>query len=559
MSQPLQEAELSLSHQIRFQKRDGTIWFGEQRMILLQLAALASFRKEQIETVGLERAKGFFMRLGYSLGQKDALLARRLYPEASSLELLRAGFSLHSLKGMVRIEKNTLSMPSPEEFIAEYALADSYEAEMFRSELGQIDEPGCWSLVGHASAFTSNILGQEILFKETSCRGCGDAACHLVGRPAEAWDDAAQYRRYFVSSPIIEELYELQSQLSVLRHKVDSAPTLGNLRGKSAGYRHVCSMAARAAEGDVSVLLLGETGVGKELVAQGIHNASERHNNPFVAVNCAAIPPDLIEAELFGVCKGAYTGAMQSREGKFERAHTGTIFLDEVIELSPRAQASLLRVLQEGEMERVGDTQTRKIDVRIIAATNESLEEAIKEGRFRADLYYRLNVYPIQIPPLRQRQEDIPVLIDHFLEKYQAYYKKRVSGLSDMAQKAMREYSWPGNVRELENLIERGLILTDNGESISAQSLFPSFDSGASQVVSDDGRLIDATELDKTETTPGWIEQALKEAGSLETIEEHLIEYAMQKGSGNISSAARTLGVSRPTLAYRLKKMENTA
>ncbi len=559
MSHHLHIDEPALSHQIRFQKRDGTVWFGEQRMVMLQMAALATFRKEVIETVGLERAKGFFMRLGYSLGQKDALLARRLFPNASPLELLKAGFALDSLKGMVRIEQDRLHIEPVHEFIAEYRLSESYEAEMFRTELGLIDEPGCWSLVGHASAFTSNILGQEILFKETSCRACGHETCHLVGRPADAWEDADQYRKYFVSSPIIEELYELQSQLSVLRHKVDSAPTLGNLRGKSAGYRHVCSMSTRAAEGDVSVLLLGETGVGKELVAQGIHNASERREQPFVAVNCAAIPPDLIEAELFGVNKGAYTGATHTREGKFERAHGGTIFLDEVIELSPRAQASLLRVIQEGELERVGDTQTRAVNVRIIAATNESLEEAIKTGRFRADLYYRLNVYPIHIPPLRERQEDIPVLIEHFLEKYQAYYNKRVSGLSDMAQKAMREYAWPGNVRELENLIERGLILTDHGEAISAKSLFPGFDSDFSQVVSVEGRLIEATAINEPQPASDWIDQALAEYGSLDAIEERLIEHALEKGRGNISSAARVLGISRPTLAYRLKKMEQTA
>ena len=175
-------------------------------------------------------------------------------------------------------------------------------------------------------------------------------------------------------------------------------------------------MIDKAAKGKVSVLLLGETGVGKEVIARSVHLSSERAEQPFVAVNCAAIPPDLIEAELFGVEKGAYTGANQSRQGRFERAHGGTIFLDEVVELSPRAQATLLRVLQEGELERVGDNRTRSIDVRVIAATNESLAEAVQNGRFRADLYYRLNVFPVKIPPLRERLEDLPLLAEHFLK-----------------------------------------------------------------------------------------------------------------------------------------------
>ena len=184
------------------------------------------------------------------------------------------------------------------------------------------------------------------------------------------------------------------------------------------------------------MLLLGETGVGKEVIARSLHLRSERAGGPFVALNCAAITAGLIEAELFGVGKGAYTGAQQSRMGRFERAHGGTLFLDEIVELSPRAQASLLRVLQEGELERVGDSQTRHVNVRVIGATHEDLAEAVKQGRFRADLYYRLNVYPVRIPALRDRREDIPLLIEHFLEKRHGAYQKKTLGLSDRALEA---------------------------------------------------------------------------------------------------------------------------
>ncbi|MEH6580091.1 MAG: sigma-54-dependent Fis family transcriptional regulator [Amphritea sp.] len=550
-----------LAQQIRFQKSDGTIWFGEQRMLLLQLASLANFRKEQILTVGLERAKGFFMRLGYSLGQKDAELVRRLAGNISPEELFRTGFQLHSLKGSVRVEEQSLEIDRENNhFFAQLKMHDSYEAEMFVSELGLIDGPCCWALVGHASSFASELLGQEIIFKEKQCRGCDDSSCLFEGRPAREWEDYESYREYFNSTPIIEELYELQDQISVLRHKIADTGTLGNFLGKSSGFQQVCNLANKASTGKVSVLLLGETGVGKELVAKGIHDNSERAQEPFVAVNCAAIPPDLIESELFGVEKGAFTGATQSRAGRFERANHGTIFLDEVIELTPRAQATLLRVLQEHELERVGDTRTRKIDVRVIAATNESLFKAVEEGRFRADLYYRLHVYPIDIPPLRERREDIPLLVSHFLKKYESFYNRKTLGLSDLAMKAVLNYAWPGNVRELENVIERGLILAENGEAIDAQYLFPSMKLDSdSQVISPSGSLISNHEQSNGEATENatdnWLDEAISQMGSMEKIEEAILKRAIVKAEYNVSEAARMLGMSRPTLSYRLKKL----
>jgi DNA-binding NtrC family response regulator len=545
-----------LTEQIRFQSTEGKIWFGEQRMLLMQVSAMAAFRREMVNTIGIERAKGFFLRLGYQSELKDAELARKLRPHCSELDIFLAGPQLHSLKGMVKaipieidIDRETGG------FYGELEWIDSFEVDICQTELGQMDEPACWSLLGYACAYTSSFMGREIIFREVSCRGCGDDKCMIVGKPAEEWEDAAEFTRYFKADAIIEELYDLQSQVSSLRSSLEKQQGQYYGIGQSASYNKVCKMIDKAAMGKVSVLLLGETGVGKEVIARSVHLRSDRAEQPFVAVNCAAIPPDLIEAELFGVEKGAYTGANQSRPGRFERANTGTIFLDEVVELTPRAQATLLRVLQEGELERVGDNRTRAVDVRVIAATNESLEKAVEDGRFRPDLFYRLNVFPVKIPPLRERLEDLPLLAEHFLNKFHSEYNNRTLGLSDKALDLCLHYHWPGNIRELENVIERGVILTDNNESISRESLFAGVPEPKSDqphgVVDSQGQLV----AESHEPSAGdWASQILGNGIGLDDVEETLMRRAMEEANQNVSGAARILGLTRPALAYRLKK-----
>ncbi|MGB1542535.1 MAG: sigma 54-interacting transcriptional regulator [Spongiibacter marinus] len=544
-----------LTEQIRFQSAEGKIWLSEQRMLLMDLSALAAFRRELVNTMGIERAKGFFLRLGYQSGLRDSELARKLRPTSSELDIFLAGPQLHSIKGMVKAIPLQIEIDQENgDFYGEVEWVDSFEVEICQTELGQMDEPACWALLGYACAYTSSFMGREVIFREVSCRGCGDERCVIVGKPAEQWDDAEEFAAYFKADPIVEELYNLQAQVSSLRSSLEKQQGQYYGIGQSPSYNKVCKMIDKAAQGRVSVLLLGETGVGKEVIARSVHLRSERAEKPFVAVNCAAIPPDLIEAELFGVEKGAYTGANQSRAGRFERANGGTIFLDEVVELTSRAQATLLRVLQEGELERVGDSQTRKVDVRIIAATNESLEQAVSEGRFRADLFYRLNVFPVKIPPLRDRLEDLPLLVEHFLNKFHSEYDKRTMGLSDKALELCKRYPWPGNIRELENVIERGVILTDNNETISQDFLFaaPPPDTGdASSHCLDDGGNI----TQSSAVTGDWSDDILTRQISLDEVESTLIQKAMKQANNNVSGAARLLGLTRPALAYRLKKL----
>lgn len=544
-----------LSSQIRFVTTEGKIWLGEQRMLLMQLSSLASFRREMISLIGVERAKGFFLRLGYQSGLKDAELARKLRPDSSELDIFLAGPQLHSLKGLVKVRPLEVDIDiQAGRFHVEIEWIDSFEVEICQTELGLMDEPACWTLLGYACSYSSSFMGREVIFQEVSCRGRGDDKCRIIGKTAEEWGDTTAFKAYFQSDPIIEELYELQTQVANLRSRLQKYDGQYYGIGQSPAYKRICQTIDKAARGKVSVLLLGETGVGKEVIARSVHLRSERAEQPFVAVNCAAIPPDLIESELFGVDKGAYTGAVNARAGRFERANGGTIFLDEVIELTPRAQATLLRVLQEGELERVGGDRTRKIDVRVIAATNENLEAAVKAGRFRADLFYRLNVFPVHIPPLRERIEDIPLLAEHFLRKHHEEYGKKTLGLSDRALEACMHYQWPGNIRELENVLERGVILTDHNESISIETMFPglAMAGGDGDHLSSDGGLVQQ----RPGYGAGWLDQIIDQGISLDEVEASLMREAMNRSGQNISGAARLLGLTRPALAYRLKKLD---
>jgi DNA-binding NtrC family response regulator len=327
------------------------------------------------------------------------------------------------------------------------------------------------------------------------------------------------------------------------------------LIGASAAMDAVRRMIVRVAPTDSAVLIRGESGCGKELVAESLHAASPRADGPFVAINCGAIPATLIEAELFGYEKGSFTGASRTHAGVFERADGGTLLLDELGELPLTAQAKLLRVLQTGEVERLGAVGTRKVDVRVVAATNVDLEAAVAAGRFRRDLMYRLNVYPIRIPPLRERVEDIEPLAAHLLHRFEALHGKRVAGFSDRALDAMRRYPWPGNVRELENLIERGVILANPGGPIDLDQLFPTLQVASPVVVNAQGEL----ERGPCSDAAALYDDVQRRGLSLEALEDALMREAVARADGNLAAAARALGMTRPQLSYRLQRLRARA
>jgi len=329
-----------------------------------------------------------------------------------------------------------------------------------------------------------------------------------------------------------------------IRLKKELQQTYGydNLVGTSNAIKNIYDLIEKVADTDGTVLISGASGTGKELIARAIHYNSSRCDRPLVVINCGAIPEELLESELFGHEKGAFTGAYKSRIGRFEMANGGTIFLDEIGEMSPALQVKLLRVLQEKKFERVGGTKTIHVDVRIIAATNKNLTTAINKGKFREDLYYRLNVIPMKVPPLKQRKSDIPLLIDHFLKKFQKGAKKKITGFSPEVMDAMLKYDWPGNVRELENVIKRLTILCDD-EIVTVDDLpehIPHKGRGE--------RVVEEDFLEKGETLHDAVED----------YEKRLILGALERSDWVKTKAAKLLNINRTTLVEKIKKQNLT-
>jgi transcriptional regulator with GAF, ATPase, and Fis domain len=332
----------------------------------------------------------------------------------------------------------------------------------------------------------------------------------------------------------LEEVRTLKDQLAaenvLLREELESSSGFREIVGESAALKRTLARVAQVAPADSTVLLLGETGTGKELLARALHERSPRNGRSLVPVNCAAVPPALIESELFGHEKGAFTGAVATRIGRFELADRGTIFLDEIGDLGLDVQAKLLRVLQEGEIARVGSNHARKVDVRVVAATHHDLSAAVETGRFRADLFYRLNVFPIRVPPLRERREDVPLLVWWFIHRRQVHLRRKIEKVPRAAMERLQAYPWPGNIRELENVVERALILSP-GTTLQLDESFASPESGSSKSAAN---------------------------RSMEDVERaHLTAVLEEKswrieGAGN---AAGTLGLKPSTLRSRMRKL----
>src|SRR6187431_601462 len=542
---------LHLAELLDFRPDQGIIRLHEQRVVILSAAAMGLMRKELVDTIGAEAARRVLLRFGFADGYHDAVNLRARSNWANPLDGLRSGAMLHTLEGIVRADVRRAEYDEASgRFEEEVTWHDSYEAEQHVHHYGKSASPVCWSLVGYSSGFVSACLGKEIYFRETTCAAQGHRHCSAIGRDVNGWGaESETIRAEFQAASLGHEVERLREavgkrlkeldrrerllerrerELDLLRERVNRHAAAKHFVAGSRAMQDVLELAARVAPLDTTVLVYGESGTGKEFVVRLIHDQSPRAAAPFVSINCAALTETLLESELFGHVRGAFTGAVRDKAGLFEVAGNGTIFLDEIGEVAPPVQAKLLRALQEREIRRVGAERTIKINARVVAATNRDLRAAVDAGTFREDLYFRLGAFIISIPPLRDRREDIPPLVHNFLIRAAARMKKDVSAVSADAMSGLMNYRWPGNVRELEHAVERAVILS-NSPSIRVRDLPP-------------------------EVTQKSRARAGDDTLDLQAQERTSIERALERFGGNRKKAAEALNISTVTLWRRMKQ-----
>jgi two-component system, NtrC family, response regulator HydG len=521
----------------------GVIRFAGQRALLLDAVAMGLLRKYLVENFGLTATRTLLTQFGFAHGWRmaEALHAELQWDNDEEWRL--AGTRIHALEGLFRAEPGGNGPLSREGVM----VVASYEAEQHLLHFGRADEPVCWTICGLTSGYLSLSEGKEIYVLEDRCMGQGDAACHLLGRTREEWgDERAEELRFFEPSRlkesldvslhrVTETLKAAEQQLrkhrrALVRVARDVEEPLG-IVARSPAMRQVVDLASRVAKVDSTVLITGESGSGKERIARLVHEESTRAAGPFVAVNCGAITETLLESELFGHARGAFTGATQDRPGLFEAASSGTLLLDEVGEVSPGMQVKLLRALQEREIRRVGENKSRPVDVRVVAATNRDLAHGVAGGAFRRDLYYRLKVVELHVPALRERRDDVLPLARVLLADAALRMKRKITGLAPGAADQLLRYGWPGNVRELENAMERAVALA-RGSRVELEDL--------------------PEEIRQAFPTPMATSRGT--VRPLDEVEKEYIIAALGLNDGNQTRTAEQLRIGSATLYRKLKR-----
>ena len=557
--------DLDLDELLEFSSDGGILRFAGQRALLLDTVALGLLRKELVDLLGFEAARGVMTRFGYAHGWRTAENLERALPWASVEEWRRAGGRLHRLQGVVTFEPVHRSERSDPPAFAEAIWRESYEAEQHRLHFGVSEVAVCWSLCGFASGYLSRAHGRPIFCVETQCCGRGDALCRMRGDTRERAlelgfaDELAYYEQRELDDALVHmrgTLLELERELRTRRRTLAEDSELA-LEGEEEGVvarspvmRAVLDRARRVAPVDSTLLISGPTGAGKERLARYVHHRSSRAGGPFVAVNCGAMPEQLLESELFGHARGSFSGATRDRAGLFEAAHTGTLLLDEIGELGLSTQTRLLRVLQEREVRRVGENAPRSIDVRIIAATHRDLAADVLSGRFREDLYYRLRVVELRVPSLRERPEDILPLARVLLVAASERLARPVLGFHPSACQRLAAHTWPGNVRELQNAIEHAVALA-RGSTIEARDL-PAFEPRLSRRVPP-GAPADPSAVSGSTAPPIALDMSLAE------VERRHILAVLDASGHNKAEAARRLEIGTATLFRRLKRYRDMA
>jgi two-component system, NtrC family, response regulator HydG len=539
----LRACDLERLELIGIDRSTGFPLFGDYRMVMFGMPSLARLQKDLIQSLGLEKDAIILSRFGYDSGLGIATAISELYDFDSAEEWLKAGAVLRTMAGLaheeivemsIDIEKKNLKMAG--------RWRDSFESVNWLTHFKPQDAPVCHILAGLSSGFASAVLGSEVLVRETSCRAQGHEYCQFEARTVSEWGLRPEdLQQRFDLPPLDEKLIQLNAELrqaredlhrqnaeiSRLRLLTGQVETDGEIIFRSSAMSRVLTLANKVSPTRSSVLIQGESGVGKEVMARFIHRHSTHANDPFLAINCAALPPGLLESELFGHVKGAFTGADSDKKGLFVEAGEGTLFLDEVAELTPELQAKLLRALQEKEVRPVGGLTVSPIRARIVSASNRDLREMISQGKFREDLYYRLAVFPLFISPLRERRQDILILARHFLSNL----NKDSRGFSPAALRCMETHLWPGNVRELSNWVEYAVILA-----------------GSEQIMPEHLPL----HMSAHPTDPLTILGA--DQPTLVELENRYIRRVLEITGNRRNEAAKKLGISTATLWRRLQQ-----
>jgi len=519
----------------------GTIRFAGQRALLLDAVAMGLLRKYLVENFGLTAARTVLTQFGFAHGWRMAEAMQAEFNWNSDDDWQRAGTRIHALEALFRVEPGSKGPLSKEGV----TLLASYEAEQHLLHFGRSDVPVCWTICGLTSGYVSRSSGKEIYVLEDHCTGEGDAACHLIGRTRQEWgDERAEELRFFEPTRLKEcldvSLDRVTETLKAAERKLRAhrRALVRVARGvdeplgivaNSLAMRQVVDLARRVAKVDSTVLITGESGSGKERIARLVHDESTRAAGAFIAVNCGAITETLLESELFGHARGAFTGATGDRPGLFEAANGGTLLLDEVGEVSSGMQVKLLRALQEREIRRVGENRSRRVDVRVVAATNRDLAHGVAGGAFRQDLYYRLKVVELHVPPLRERRDDVLPLARVLLADAALRMKRKISGLAPGAADQLLRHPWPGNVRELENAMERAVALA-RGSRVELEDL--------------------PEEIRHAFPTPVASRGTVR---PLDEVEKDYILAALEVNGGNQTQTATQLRIGTATLYRKLK------
>lgn len=520
----------------------GVIRFAGQRALLVDAVAMGLHRKYLVENFGITAARAVLTQFGFAHGWRMAEAMKKEFEWTNDDEWRRAASHICNLEGLFRAQ---LGSDDPLSAGGATLLA-SYEAEQHLLHFGRSDSAVCWTICGLMSGYVSHTLDKEIYVLEERCLGQGHAACQIVGRTREEWgeersvelglfDSSRLKESLDVSlSRVTETLRAAEEKLRTHRRAlVNVVPDVEDPLGvvaKSPNMQAVTTLARRVARVDATVLISGESGVGKERIARLVHDESIRASGPFIAVNCGAITETLLESELFGHARGAFTGAASDRPGLFEAASRGTLLLDEIGEISAGMQVKLLRVLQEREIRRVGENQSRPVDARVIAASNRDLAAEVANGTFRQDLYYRLNVLQIHVPALRDRRDDILPLARLLLADAAIRMDRKIAGLSPSVVDQLLRYDWPGNVRELENAMERAVALAQ-GSRVELEDL------------PEEVRYAFAKPVVRKNTVQ-----------PLSDVEEEYILAVLELNDGNRTHTAKQLRIGAATLYRKLKK-----